>query len=234
MSNTRLRWAPALGVIGVIAWIVAFVTAGKTPDTTDSDAKITAYFASHSHQVRQIIGFFIFVAGAALLLCFLANLRERLAAAEVARNRLSALMFASGVASLVFWVLAAALETLPGFIANDSGISTMSPDGYRLASDLGFQLWITAAVVATVTVWTTSALALQTAALPRWFAWAGIPVGVIQFGAVFFLPALIFWAWLLVAAVLLLLSRPAETLVPELQRRGDGAPVPVPGRIRPG
>ena len=214
MTNAWQRWAPALGVVGVVAWVVAFVTAGKTLGTTDSDAKIAAYFASHSHQVRQIVGFFIFVVGAALLLCFLASLRERLAGAEVARGRLSVLMLVSGVASLVFWVLAAALETLPGFIANDSGISTMSPDGYRLASDLGFQLWITAAVVATVTVWTTSALALQTAVFPRWFAWVGIPVGIIQFGAVFFLPALIFWVWLLVAAVLLLFSRPAETRVP--------------------
>jgi hypothetical protein len=107
----------------------------------------------------------------------------------------------------------------------------MSADGYRLASDLGFQLWITAAVVATVTVWTTSALALQTAALPRWFAWAGIPVGVIQLGAVFFLPALIFWAWLLVAAWLLLFSRPAEPLVPELRRRGRGEIAATPDGV---
>jgi len=211
MSNTWQRWAPVLGVLGVLAWIVAFVTAGKTPDPTASDAKIHAYFASDSHQIAQIVAFFMIVVGAAMLLCFLASLRERLTASDAGRNGQSLLMFGSAITSLVFWVMAAALLTLPGWIANSSGISTMSPDGYRLASDLGFQLWITAAILATVTVWTTSSLALQSAALPRWFAWAGIPVGIIQLGAIFVIPALIFWVWMLVAAVLLIVSRPTTT-----------------------
>jgi hypothetical protein len=211
MTGTWQRWAPVLGVLGVVAWIAAFVTGGKTPDPTASDAKIRGYFTSDSHQIAQIVAFLAIVVGAALLICFLANLRERLTASDADRNGQSLLMFGSAVASLVFWVMSAALLTLPGWIANSSGISTMSPDGYRLASDLGFQLWITAAVMSAVTVWTTSSLALQSAALPRWFAWAGIPVGIIQLGAVFVIPALIFWVWMLVAAVLLVVSRPRAT-----------------------
>src|ERR1700729_1433641 len=100
MTNTWQRWAPVLGILGVVAWIGAFVTGGKTPDPTASDAKIKAYFASHSHQVTQIVAFFMIVVGAGLLLCFLANLRERLAVSDADSGGQSSLMFGSAVASV--------------------------------------------------------------------------------------------------------------------------------------
>ena len=58
--------------------------------------------------------------------------------------------------------------------------------------------------------WATSAAALRTGLLPRWFAWLGILVGIIQLFAIFFFPAFVYWAWILVAAILLL-SRPAAS-----------------------
>jgi hypothetical protein len=35
------RWAPMLGILTVVCWIVAFAVGGSNPSTDDSDSKIT-------------------------------------------------------------------------------------------------------------------------------------------------------------------------------------------------
>src|ERR1043165_4234777 len=57
------RWGSLLGVVAVVCWVVSFGVGGSSPDTSDGAAKIPSYYASHSHQVRQIVAWFIFVAG---------------------------------------------------------------------------------------------------------------------------------------------------------------------------
>jgi hypothetical protein len=49
--------------------------------------------------------------------------------------------------------------------------------------------------------------ALRTGLLPRWFAWVGVIVGVICLFAIFFIPAFVYWAWILVASLLSLRPR---------------------------
>ena len=197
------RWSPLAGVLAIACWIVAFGVASNSPSTDDSDTKILTYYASHSHQIRQIVGFFVFLAGVLLLLGFLSALRSRLVAAEGEPGRLTALAYGSGVASAVLWFLAIALFTAPGFTVNDTGKSHLDANTYRIVSDLGYQVWVGAVVVAALLVWATSAVALRTALLPKWFAWLGILAGVLQLFALFFIPAFIFWGWVLVASVLL-------------------------------
>jgi hypothetical protein len=71
-----------------------------------------------------------------------------------------------------------------------------------------------AVIVAAVMVWATSAIALRAGVLPKWFAWLGILAGVLQLFAIFFLPAFIFWGWVLLASVLLFVRpRPASRTV---------------------
>lgn len=65
-------------------------------------------------------------------------------------------------------------------------------------------------VAGALVVWATSAVALRTGLLPRWFGWLGILVGIIQLFAVFFIPAFAYWAWILVAALLLAWPRTAS------------------------
>ena len=74
--------------------------------------------------------------------------------------------------------------------------------------------WVVGAVIGSIVVWTTSAVALRTGLLPRWYGWLGILVGVIQLFALFFLPILLWWAWILVTAALLTWRRAAVTTAP--------------------
>src|SRR5438105_8838695 len=187
------RWAPLTGALAIVLWVVAFRIASSSPSTTDSDADITAYFHSHSHQIRDIVGYLIWLAGVVLLLVFLASLRSRLVAAEGGRGTVTALAFAAGIVSAVLWFLAITIYTAPAFAANHTAKFRLDPDSYRLINDLAYGVWVGAAVVGAVLVWATSLLALCTVVLPRWFGWIGLLAGVLQMFAVFFLPAFVFW-----------------------------------------
>ena len=197
------RWSALLGAVTVVCWFVAFSIAGGNPSTDDSDAKIVSWYTSHSHQLKQIVGFFIFIAGVLCLFGFLSALRTRLLAAEGQPGRLSTLAFGSGVASAVLWTVAISLFTAPAFTANDTSASNVVPSTFRMFSDFGYQIWVAAVIVAAVTVWAASALAIRTGVLPRWFGWIGVVAGILQLFAIFFIPAFIFWGWILITAALL-------------------------------
>src|SRR5436190_15944467 len=107
------RWGPLTGLLAVAFMVAAFLVAGSTPDTGDSNAKIVSYFEKSSNQHKQIAGFFLFLAGVLLLLAFVAALRQRLSAAEGEPGRMGTLALAGGVASAVFWLTAIVLFVSP-------------------------------------------------------------------------------------------------------------------------
>ena len=197
------RWGPSAGVLAVVCWIVTFIVGTNGPDTNSSDAKISAYYTSHSHQIRDIVGFFIFLAGILFLLGFLAALRSRLVVAEGTPGRLTALAFGSGVASAILFVIAFAMFTAAAFTANDTGKFRLDPNTFRLVNDLGYVVWVGAVIVAALLVWATSAIALRSGLLPKWFAWLGVLAGILQLLAIFFVPVFIFWGWILITSLLL-------------------------------
>jgi hypothetical protein len=197
------RWGPSAGVLAVVCWIVTFIVGTNGPDTNSSDAKISAYYTSHSHQIRDIVGFFIFLAGILFLLGFLAALRSRLVVAEGTPGRLTALAFGSGVASAILFVIAFAMFTAAAFTANDAGKFRLDPNTFRLVNDLGYVVWVGAVIVAALLVWATSAIDLLSGLLPKWFAWLGVLAGILQLLAIFFVPVFIFWGWILITSLLL-------------------------------
>jgi magnesium-transporting ATPase (P-type) len=208
------RWGPFAGVLAVVCWIVAFTVGSDSPDSNASDAKIAAFYTSHSHQIGDIIAFFVFVAGILFLLGFLAALRSRLAAAEGAPGRLTALAFGSGVASAVLFVIALAIFTSPAFTANDTGKFRLDPNTYRLFQDTGYAVWVAAVIVAALLVWATSAIALRSGLLPKWFAWLGVLAGILQLLAVFFIPVFIFWGWILIVSMFLFIRAGRTPVAP--------------------
>jgi hypothetical protein len=174
--------------------VVAMLIAGDTPDTQGSDAKITAYFASHSNQVKSMVGVILFAIGVMFLIVFFWVLRERL-------GRTGTLAFGAGVASAVLWLIAVVFFNGVAFAVNDTSRFSLTPDMYRLLDDMGYAFWVSAVMIGAIVVWATSAAAV--AAFPRWFRRAGIGVGVILLFALFFFPAFLYAAWLLAASVLL-------------------------------
>ena len=109
------------------------------------------------------------------------------------------------MASAALWIGAVSFFVAPLAAADNRGDALGAPaDLYAFSSDAGYFLWVGAVVLGALVVWATSAVAFRTGLLPRWFAWVGVVVGVICLFAIFFVPAFVYWAWILVASILLL------------------------------
>ncbi len=205
------RWAPASGAVSVILLVIAFLVAGSSPDPDDPETEIASYLASDSNQNQNFTAFFVFLAGVLFMLVFFSVLRSRLAAAEGPGGGLAPLAFGSGVASAVLWIGAVSFFVAPLAAADNRGALAAPADLYAFSSDAGYLLWVGAVVLGALVVWATSAVALRTGLLPRWFAWVGVVVGVICLFAIFFVPAFVYWAWILVASILLLRRRAGDS-----------------------
>jgi Na+/melibiose symporter-like transporter len=207
MKQLLERWAPLAGVISVVCSVVGVLAVLNQPEDKDSDAQIVAYFTSHSHRVHGAVGFFVFLAGMLFLLAFFAALRDRLLTAEGQPGRLSALAFGAGIASLPLWAVSMILANAGSFTVGETSSFHLDPNTYRLLSDTSYFAWVAALFVSSVVVWATSAVALRTRLLPRWYALAGIVVGIVQLFGLFFFPFLAWWLWIVVTAVLLVARR---------------------------
>jgi hypothetical protein len=210
------RWAPLTGVLAVACSLVGILFALNQPQDKDSNAKIVAYFADHTHRVHGIVGFFVFLAGLLFLLTFLTALRERLLAAEGGSGRLSALAFGGGIASLPLWAVSMLLAYAASFAANESSAFRLDPNTFRVLADTAYYAWVAAVVVSSVVVWATSAVALQTSVLPRWYGRVGILAGVIQLFGFLFFPFFVWWLWIIVTSILLV-TRPSPAPAPVAQ-----------------
>jgi hypothetical protein len=204
VPSTWERRGTALGIPAVLLLAVSFVLAGSGPGSTDSDAKISSWYASSSHQHTQILGFVGFTLGVVCLIGFLAALRERMAAADETSSPLCHLMFGAGVVSAGLFGLSIALFSVPGLLASDTSAADIAPSAYRMLYTAGIASWVVATMVAAPTVTAASVGALRTGLLPRWFAWVGVVIGIALLFGYLFVPAFAFWAWVLVAATLLL------------------------------
>jgi hypothetical protein len=213
------RWAPLAGVISVACSLVGVLFVLNQPEAKDSNAKIVAYFADHSHRVQAAVGFFVFLTGTLFLLAFLGTLRERLLAAEGQPGRLSALGFGAGVAAVPLWGISMLLANAVSFTVSESSSFTVDPNTFRLLGVASYVTWVAALFVSSVVVWTTSAVALRTGVLPRWYAVAGIVVGFVQLFGLFLFPFVAWWLWVVVTSVLLVTRRglaPATVVQPAL------------------
>jgi Domain of unknown function (DUF4386) len=197
------RWGAGLGVPAIVLLVVSFVFAANGPDVRDSDATISSWYSSNSHQLSQMLGFVGFALGVLCLIGFLAALRDR-AAAERTPGALCQIAFGAGVASAVLFTIAIALFTAPAFLAFDAQASDIAPASYRMFYSAAVVAWVGATMIAALTVTATSAVAFRTSFLPRWFAWLGAVVGIVQLLGFFFIPGFAFWGWILIASVLLL------------------------------
>ena len=89
------RWAPLSGAAAVQCMVVAFAIAGSSPDTGGSDAKIASYYASHAHQVQNMVGLLVFAVGVLLLIVFFGAMRDQLGTVAVCALPAHALPFFS-------------------------------------------------------------------------------------------------------------------------------------------
>ena len=206
------RWGPLAGILSTVFFITAFaITPNK--DTHDPDAEIVAFFGKHSHQVASLVSFFLTFGAIFFFVLFLASLRGKLVAAEGEPGRVTALAYGAGIAAAAQLLVAFAIFAAPGTSELDTSKFKLDPNTYRFLNNTGYLVFVSAVMTAALLVWGASTLALRTGVLPRWFGWLGLFVGVVLLAAIFFVPILVLWGWILVASILLL-WRPVAARAP--------------------
>jgi hypothetical protein len=182
------------GLLSVACLVVGTMMVLSQPQDKDSDAKIVAYFTDHSHRVKGMVGFFVFLAGILLLLMFLAALRDRLAAAEGRAGGATALVFGAGLVSVSLTATSMLLANGTLLAVTNTSKFQVEPNTFRLFADTAYATWVSGVMVAAFVVWGASAVALRTGLLPAWWGRLGIAIGVAQLFAFLFFP---FFAWLI-------------------------------------
>jgi hypothetical protein len=73
-------------------------------------------------------------------------------------------------------------------------------------SNAGYLTLVSGVMLASIVVLSASTAALRTGVLPAWLGWTGLVVAVVMLFAVFFIPILIFVAWVLVVSLVMVIT----------------------------
>jgi magnesium-transporting ATPase (P-type) len=210
------RWSALAGVLFVALFAVALALSGNTGD---NPSEVQQWYADDGNQTKQIVAWFLYVGSALAFLSFLGTLRDMLVRAEGGPGTLSALVFGPGLVFAALYVAGVSLFAAPASLADDSDFK-LDPNSAQLFNNAGYFLLVGGVMVASILVLSTSTAALRTGILPAWLGWAGLIVAVAMIFAIFFLPILVFAAWVLVVSLVMLIAA--------WRVRGGAVPPPPP------
>ena len=170
------------------------------------DQEILSYYASSSHQTKEIVAFFL-ISGAALSLVILVTaLRSLIMMREERPWSLSAIAWAGGLIAATLVLAGNAVSRTPAFASLDDNFK-LDPNQARLLNDLGFMMFASATLAAILLVVAVSLATLRYGVLPRWVGWFGFPIALLLPLGIAFVGFLIFALWVVVVAVALLVRR---------------------------
>jgi hypothetical protein len=202
------RWAPLGGIIFVLLMLTGAFFVTDVPDADAPAQEITDYLADSDNHTRNIIGAYMWVLGGLAFLWFLTRLRSVLREAEGGMGSLSNLVFGAGVVFTAVWSASAASAAAVPYSVEFSDAPVSDPDLVRVLPQMAGLLLLLGGGFATLfLVLVASAVILQTGVLPRWLAWLGILVAIVQLFDVIYGNIVPFLVWALAASIVLLMRR---------------------------
>jgi hypothetical protein len=187
--------APLTGLAFLALLVSSFLVGGSPPDAGDSTAKVVAFWHEHAH--AQIAAALLAGFAAVLLVWFGAVVRTRLRDAEGEPGGLAAIAFGG------FLLVAAGGLALAGFqftAADTVGNVPATVTQTLAALNRDFFFLLDGGVL--VAVFATAAATLRHAALPRWFGYLSLAVGLIFLTPAFAVAFPAFGIWTLLLSVL--------------------------------
>ena len=193
---TRLtRIAPLVGV-AYAGLVIAALANGNTPDTTDSSAKVIAFYTKHHDAQRATV--YLLALAAVCAVAFYGVLGTHLRS-RGARTT-TAVMFGGGVLLAAAMTVAAGLNL--ALTDHTSGLSPSAAQALNYLAGDGFAATLFAGVA--VTMAAAGFAVLQTRALPVWLGWVALVSAVGSVTGVLSWPAfLLNGLWTLVVSILL-------------------------------
>lgn len=216
------RWAPIGGIVFVVLMVVGSMLIGDVPGPDAPEQEIAAYLADSNNHTRNIIGAYLWVVGALAFLWFLTRLRSDLHRAEDGTGALSNLAFGAGVAFTAVWMVSAAAFAAVPYVIELRAAPVSDPDLVRVLPPMGrLLLLLGCGFAGLLFLLAVSGVSFQTGVLPRWLAWLGIVAAVVLLFDVIYLNITPFWAWVLIASIVMLMRREetATTAAPTPARR---------------
>jgi Domain of unknown function (DUF4386) len=216
-SSQRLgRVGAWMGIAFVVLFVVGFIIF-STPDDNKNTAQWARWWTDSGHRASAIIGAYLMALGVLAFVWFAWTLRER-----VGEGGGLMFTFASIFAAiaLVSTLLRAAI---PGGKVFGNTPVPAGGDLARQFDNIGFAaLLVAGALAAGVFVALASYLASRSGVLPGWLTIAGYVAAALQLVATFFFPFILFFVWVLIAAIVLV-RRGAPASVTSTMRGRIGA-----------
>jgi hypothetical protein len=187
--------APLTGVAFLALLISSFVVGGSPPDAGDSTEKVLMFW--HNHDDAQIAAALLAGFAAVVLVWFGAVVRTKLRDAEGEPGRVAATAFGG------FLLIAAGGLALAGFqftAADTVGDVPATVTQTLAALNRDFFFLLDGGVL--VAVFATAAASLRHAALPRWYGYFSIAVGLIFLTPAFSVAFPTFGIWTLLLSLL--------------------------------
>jgi hypothetical protein len=209
------RLTPLTGVVFVVLLVISFIVSGDTPDFDDSAQDVVSFYSSHesSQTIGAILGayavlFFVFFAG---------TLRGALRRTEEPPGVLSVVAFGG---ALLVAVGGATFAGLTFVLADMADESTIDPAATQALSVLNSEFFIPIAVGTAVFLIAAGIAIVRGAALPAWFGWTGLVIGVLAVTPAGFFAFLAMLAWVLAASLTLYAQARSATAPPPTSTAG--------------
>ena len=196
------RWSAVAGVLFVALFAVALALSANTGD---NPSEVQHWYADSGNRTKEFVAWFLYIAAAIAFLSFLGTLRDMLVRAEGGPGTLSALVFGPGLAFTVLLVTGVSLFAAPAALGDENDFK-LDPNTAEIFSDAGYFVLVAGGMIASIVVLATSMAALRTGVLPSWLGWVGLIVAVVMLFSVFFLPLLVFLAWVLAVSLVMVVA----------------------------
>jgi MFS family permease len=213
MSGPRRElWTPIAGIAATVTFIVGVLMVGNSPEGSDSNAKVLAWYADRGHRTGVIIGAYVLMFFGLFLLWFAAGLRQRLRTAVGEDGRLANVALGGAVLCIALvWGGALALAAIPAGEAFGSEPAITNSDLARFLPQVGFGAILVGGMFGAIAmIDAASVVGLRTGLFPRWLVWLGFVCGVVLLFGAFFLPLIALPVWLIGMSVVLF-RRPEES-----------------------
>jgi hypothetical protein len=198
-----------MGIVAVVFFVAGFLVF-PTPDDDTKTLQWARFWRDSGHRVGAIIGAYLMIVGLLAFVWFASRLRDRLGEGSGLMLTFGSIFAGVGLVSVML------RASIPG--AKQFGDTPLPATG-TLAQQLdqaSFALLLVAgALAAGLFAVLASYAASRSGALPAWLCVAGYVVGALQVLAAFFFPFILFFLWVLIAAIVLVSrSRSAVTASP--------------------
>lgn len=206
-SATLERLAPLTGVVFVVLLVASLILIGEGVDPEDGIEEVLEYYDDNE---GAIFGGALLGGLASVFLIFFGGvMRKVLRDAEGPGHTLSAVAFGGAVALAVAMGIAASLS-----IALAESFDDIDPVAVEALNALGWNYFVPFAVGMATFMLASGISIVRHGALPAWFGWVAVVIGVVDLTPVGFFAFLAAVLWILIASVLLYRQVASKTTTP--------------------